>query len=59
MERGFYKYDGGDLFYAPNFVDGPTITLLIEDYETYTYPVEGWYYFESEVEAKEFFNIEG
>jgi hypothetical protein len=57
MERGFYKYDNGDLFYAPNFVDAQDYTLLIEDYQTYSYPIHGWYYFESDAEAKYFFNI--
>lgn len=57
MKKGFYKKEDQDLFYAPNSVYAPTYTLLIEDYETYTYPVEGWYYFETEAEAKVFFNI--
>lgn len=57
--QAFYKDDNGLLLYAPNGVYGPDYTLLPELHDTYTYPVEGWYWFESEEEAKAFFNIRG
>lgn len=31
--------------------------LLTEDKDTYTYPIDGWYWFDSEEEAREFFNL--
>lgn len=55
-EEGFYKVDGG-LLYAPNLVSGPWGDLVAEDHESYTYPVEGWYWFDSEADARAFFGI--
>ena len=56
---GFYKNENSGLLYAPNFVYGPyqTFSLLKENKDHYTYPVEGWYWFDSEVEAKAFFDL--
>lgn len=31
--------------------------LLTEDKDIYTYPIDGWYWFNSEEEAREFFNL--
>ena len=55
--QGFYMYDGTNLFHAPNFVTGIDIELNIDLKDTYTYPVNDWYYFDSEEEAKTFFNL--
>lgn len=57
MKPGFYKLDG-DLLYGPNFVYGPTFELLKEEKDAYTYPVEGWYWFDSEEEACSFFRVQ-
>ena len=54
---GFYKLDGDQLLYGPNFVYGPTFTLLREDKDQYTYPVDGWYWFDSEQLAREYWNL--
>jgi len=54
---GFYKLDG-DLLYGPNFVCSPTFTLLREQHDTYTYPQDGWYWFDSEAAAREHFNLQ-
>jgi len=58
---GFYKYevDIETMFYGPNFVYGPydTFQLFRNQHDTYTYPVEGWYWFDSQEEAYTFFNI--
>ena len=53
---GFYKLDS-DLLYGPNFVLGPyeSYTLRKETKNEYTYPVDGWYWFDTEEEAREFF----
>jgi hypothetical protein len=56
--QGFYKNDNGQLLYGPNYVIFPDgIELSIDQKDNYTYPVNDWYYFTSEEEAKTFFNI--
>lgn len=55
--QGFYKNDDGMVLYAPNFVDAGSFLLLKELYSTYTYPVGGWYWFDSEEEAYAFWNL--
>lgn len=49
----FYKNDGGRLGVAPNFVISPTFELRAELHDTYTYPQDGWHWFDSESEARE------
>lgn len=48
---GFYKLDGALLF-GPNEIIGPDIHLLREHHSEYLYPVDGWYWFEGEDEAR-------
>jgi len=52
---GFYKLDD-DLLYAPNFVLGPyqNYELRKETKNNYSYPIDGWYWFNSIEEAKSF-----
>jgi hypothetical protein len=54
---GFYKQDpeSGTLLHAPNFVYAPTYTLLRADHATYTYPMDGWYWFDTLRQAEAFF----
>jgi hypothetical protein len=59
MTSGFYKLDSGFLLYAPNYVYNKDYELLKENQDQYTYPTDGWYWFDSEEEAKEFFQLEG
>lgn len=45
-----------------NYTYGPEVInaeyqLLTEDKDIYTYPIDGWYWFNSEEEAREFFNL--
>ena len=49
---GFYKLNEiNEWEFAPNFIYAPTYTLLREDKDTYTYPIEGWeWYDESPIE---------
>ena len=54
---GFYKYENEELFYAPNKVINKDYILLRELKDTYTYPVSGWYWFDTLAEAREFFDI--
>lgn len=53
----FYYNDNGNLLTAPNFVAFATFELDAELHTTYTYPIEGWYWFDTEEQAKEFFEI--
>lgn len=57
MSRGFYKYDNGTLLYGANAVLNANYELFKENYAAYTYPVDGWYWFETEAAAREFFNL--
>lgn len=53
---GFYKVDG-ELLYAPVMVSGPDWDLIAELRDSYAYPFEGWYWFESEIDARAFFGL--
>lgn len=48
---GFYKNEDGVLLYAPNFVSNLYYELNIQEKDSYEYPVDGWYYYDSEEEA--------
>ena len=53
----FYK-----LIDEKNYIFGSEVLsaeyqLLTEDKDTYTYPIDGWYWFNSEEEAKVFFGL--
>lgn len=61
MRAGFYKLQSlGDkvLLYAPSFVQTPNALLTLQDKDNYTYPVDGWAYYESDVAAYSANNIE-
>ena len=51
---GFYKWDevAEILLFGPNFVLNANYELRAESHDQYTYPVDGWYWFDSEEEAK-------
>lgn len=50
---GFYKLDPNtnELLFGPNFVSAPTFELLRETHEDHAYPIDGWWWFNSEEEA--------
>lgn len=54
---GFYKLDGEVLLYGPNFVLHADFELRRENRDTFTYPVDGWRWFDSEAEARAFFDL--
>ena len=55
---GFYKkISNENCMYAPNFVSMPDTEILIELKDTYSYPVNDWYYFDTEEEAYNYFGI--
>jgi hypothetical protein len=43
----YYKREGEELIVAPNGVDGPGYSLTPENYSEHTYPVSGWYWFDT------------
>ncbi len=46
--RGFYKTIDNHVFYAEKNVHHKDYDLNIDEYEKYSYPIDGWYYFESQ-----------
>lgn len=54
---GFYKNDNENLLYGPNYVIHKDFDLVKETKNQYEYPVDGWYWFDSEKKAKIYFNI--
>jgi len=54
---GFYKLDNEVLLYGPHFVLNANYELRKETHTEHTYPVDGWYWFDTEQEAKDFFGI--
>ena len=58
ITSGFYKYNNSDLLYGPNFVLNLNYQLNKNDKDSYIYPIDGWYWFDSKEEAYSFFNIE-
>lgn len=55
--KGFYKNDEGQLLYGPNFVISSWYDLRKETKDQHTYPIDGWYWFDSEKLAREFLNL--
>ena len=51
---GFYKNIDGELVYGPNFVLGAygAYELRRATKDSNTYPVDGWYWFDSEEQAR-------
>ena len=55
--RGFYKLDSGILLFAPNYVLNADYELNAKTKDENKYPVNGWYWFDSEALAREFFGL--
>ena len=54
---GFYKLDGDQLLYGPNFVINANYELKRENKDQYTYPVDGWHWFDTEQQARQYWNL--
>lgn len=52
---GFFKKLNNEIVRAENFVYSPTAELLREQKDSYQYPVDGWYWFDSFDQAVQFF----
>ena len=55
--QGFYSKENGQILFAPNGVMGQTFNLIVEDKDSYIYPVGGWYWFDSTEEAEAYLNL--
>ena len=49
---GFYKNDRGLLVWSEDRVINDKFELWIDQKDSYQYPVEGWHWFDSEIEAR-------
>lgn len=54
---GFYKLDEGTVLHGPNFVLNANYELRTETKDDHVYPVDGWYWFDSEKEAYTFWRL--
>lgn len=50
--QGFYKNDNGFLVWSADRVLNENFELWLDQKDTYTYPVEGWYWFDSGIDAR-------
>lgn len=53
----FYKVETDYLLKAESDLFGPGWNLFTVDKDIYTYPVEGWWWFDTDKEAEEFFGM--
>ena len=54
---GFYKSESGFLLFGSSYVLAPEYKLFRETHDDYSYPVDGWYWFDTEGEARLFFDL--
>jgi hypothetical protein len=59
INPGFYKFDNELLSYAATSVYAPNYTLLAENHVTIAFPINGWFWFNSQSEAESYFGING
>jgi hypothetical protein len=52
---GFYKKEDDQILYAPNIVQGPSYVIIAANKDSYTYPVNGWIWAQSEADAISYF----
>ena len=55
---GFYKFDGETVLHGPNFVLNANYELRAETHTENEYPIDGWYWFDTDTEACSFFGVE-
>lgn len=53
--QGFYKKEDTEILYAPNIVEAPSYVLVAQNKDSYTYPVDGWIWADSEEIAISYF----
>ncbi len=55
--EGFYKNDNGLLLWSADRVINENFELWKDKKDSYTYPVEGWIWADTEEEARTVFNL--
>lgn len=58
MKDGFYKYLANNLIYAINSVHAPNYTLFKEEKNTYQFPIDDWYWFDTLQDACGFYKLD-
>jgi len=53
----FYKLDNTELQIAETCIAGLDLDLHIDQKDTYTYPIQGWHWFDTEDAARVFFDL--
>jgi hypothetical protein len=53
----FFKVENDLVQEAPNFVHAPEYDLVAESKDDYSYPVDGWTWFDTLEEAYKFFGV--
>jgi len=53
---GFYKFYTS-LLYGPTLVVSADFELYRDQKDTYNYPINGWYWFDSDSDARSFFGL--
>jgi hypothetical protein len=48
---GFYKRDGNSLLFNSNWIQSKDYTLIAIEKDKYTYPIDGWQWFDNAIEA--------
>ena len=56
--EGFYKLEENNWIYAPTFVCAPNYELSKELKDTYTYPIDGWSWYDESPIVEEIVLIE-
>jgi len=57
MKEGFYKNDNGQLFCGSS-VYSTNYTLFSDNKDSYVYPIDGWYWFDTLEEACNYFQLD-
>jgi hypothetical protein len=52
MTAGFYKLEGAVVLYSPTVTVGPGYMLVADERHEYTEPIDGWWWYNSEEEAR-------
>lgn len=53
----FFKHADGKLLFGERFVTGPGYDLSADRRDEYKYPVDGWFWFDTEDEARAHFGM--
>lgn len=56
-QQAFYKIEQNELIFGKYIVFPDHSELRVELKDTYTYPINDWYYFDTEKDARLFFNL--